>query len=139
MRSVLNVQLPPSTDAAWIARSALRKHRAAFGDRLAVLELLVTELVTNCVLHAGLDPSSNVDVSVSGEDEVLHVEVRDPGARYDDAVEAWGGLATDGGRSEHTSDDAGDDAGGLGLRVVSTLAHRSGVRWDDGTVAWFDV
>jgi anti-sigma regulatory factor (Ser/Thr protein kinase) len=135
MRSVLNVQLPPSTDAAWIVRSALRKHRPTFGERLAVLELLITELVTNSVLQAGLEPSSNVDVSVSGEDEVLHVEVKDPGARYDDAVKGWGGVQTDGGRSGPTS----DDASGYGLRVVSALSHRSGVRWDDGTVAWFDV
>ena len=114
--------LPPDPSSAMAARSfardVLRKWRE--GASVDVVQLLVSELVTNAVLHAG----SKVEVSVRHRGEWLRVEVTDespvlPGQR----------------------DFETDAATGRGLALVDMLADDWGVEPipDDGKVVWFEV
>jgi anti-sigma regulatory factor (Ser/Thr protein kinase) len=94
-------------------------------EALENLELLVTELVTNAVRHAGLDEHGWVSVEVVARPAVVHVEVSDPGRGFD---------------GHDPAVVAGEERGsGWGLYLVDRLASRWGVRHDDCTRVWFDV
>lgn len=86
------------------------------------VELMVSELAANCVVHA----ATAFDVVVSPSRDRVQVEVTDggsgePGVRWPDPLEPKG----------------------RGLQIVSTLADRWGVRpSDDGTpgkTVWFEL
>jgi two-component sensor histidine kinase len=90
---------------------------------LAVLDiarLLVSELVTNAVIHGRSSPRLDVGAAASG---ALYVGVGDDDSRYP-VVQ-------------------GDDDGSLGcrgLRLLELLASRWGVRDDPpGKVVWFEL
>ncbi len=88
-------------------------------DPIETVELLVTELVTNVIVHTRGTP----DVRVSLHPDFVHVEVSDP-----DAVAL----------SPHQASI--DDASGRGLHLVATMASAWGiVQVDGGKVVWFDV
>jgi anti-sigma regulatory factor (Ser/Thr protein kinase) len=88
--------------------------------------LLVSELVTNSVLHSDSRlPGGTVTVTVTGTADVARVEVRDAG-----------------GTSVPFLKGAGDGAaeGGHGLRLVDYLAARWDYRRDAaGLITWFEV
>lgn len=85
-----------------------------------VARVLVSELVTNAVVHARSSPRLSVGAGVSG---ALHVEVGD-----DDSH-----------RPVVQVEDE-DALGGRGLRLLESLASRWGVRADPpGKVVWFEL
>ena len=92
-------------------------------------ELLVSELVTNSVRHAGLPEEASIEFSVRASAEVLMVEVADAGQGFD-----------------HTSSlrpraVAGcPEASGWGLFLVDRIADRWGaVQMDGETRVWFEL
>jgi serine/threonine-protein kinase RsbW len=85
-------------------------------------QLLLSELVTNSVLHARLARGASIRVSVEISDGLVHLEVEDPG----DAVTA-----------PRRPDLA--YGGGFGLYLVETLAERWGSRHDGGTCVWAEL
>jgi DNA-binding response OmpR family regulator len=90
------------------------------GDLTDTVTLLVSELVTNAVVHAG----SDVEVSVRLTATAARVEVTDTSA---EAI---------------APRDAGsDEDSGRGLALVGTLARRWGVRPapDGGKTVWFEI
>lgn len=86
--------------------------------------LLLTELVTNAVRHAGVGPEQPVRVGLRGLPQRVRVEVTDPGS----------GFARVHPRSN------GDESGGWGLLLVDRIADRWGA-WPtaSGTCVWFEV
>jgi anti-sigma regulatory factor (Ser/Thr protein kinase) len=84
------------------------------------VELMVSELATNCVRHV----NASFEVSIERTDDSYHVEVRDEG----------------GGRPAMRS-PAPEDVSGRGLRIVDMLAARWGVRYDAdaGKTVWFTL
>lgn len=96
-----------------------------------MLELLVSELVANSVRHASLVPSDQILLVVEDLGDSVRVEVGDPGRCYEDARAGWS-------RALNDPDGAASNQA-YGLAIVSSAAERSGVRWDDGTVAWFEI
>jgi anti-sigma regulatory factor (Ser/Thr protein kinase) len=92
----------------------------------AVAVLLVSELVTNSVLHSDSRlPGGTVTVTVSGTPDGVRVEVRDAGGMSAPLFKG--------------ADDALAE-GGRGLRLVNDLAVRWNYRRDgDGIVTWFEV
>lgn len=87
---------------------------------LDIARLLVSELVTNAVIHGRSSPRLDVDTAVSG---ALYVGVGDDDSRYP-AVQ----------------DDDDDSLSGRGLRLLDALASRWGVRPDPpGKVVWFEL
>ena len=89
------------------------------GDTADVVELLVSELVTNAILHAGTD----FTLSVSYEDGLLRVEVRDTSAAKARQRHYGAGATT-----------------GRGLGLVEALATEWGVETDaEGKTVWFTL
>ena len=116
------LELPLSTDSVPTARRFVRDLMID-SDTIADLEtasLLVTEIVTNAVLHAVAPMTLRVEVSA----DVVRIEVRD-GSKLSPRVHAFSATA----------------ATGRGLRLLESLATRWGVRPEPGggKVVWFEV
>ncbi len=104
------------------ARCALR---VLIGDldpkQLALLELLITELVTNSVVHGGAGPLDEIGLHVAvGED---HVRV--------DVVDSGPGFTQAGAPRPR-------DIGGLGLVLIERTARRWGIA-DGGRRVWLEL
>jgi anti-sigma regulatory factor (Ser/Thr protein kinase) len=132
MRTLLSVQLPPDATAPGMARMALRDLPVGVHPDVATLEMLVSELVTNSVKHALLASMDEIELVVRDGGDRLRVEVRDPGKGYDEAVAGWS-RTSDAPPSRPLAQD------GYGLLLVSAVADRSGVSWENGTLAWFEL
>jgi DNA-binding NarL/FixJ family response regulator len=105
------------SDARRFVTSALTDWREA--KLIETVELLVTELVTNVILHTSTTP----DVRLSLLKDRVHVEVHDA----DPAA----------GRANLPAPSA---TSGRGLHLVNTLARAWGtVRVNGGKVVWFDI
>jgi anti-sigma regulatory factor (Ser/Thr protein kinase) len=122
--TVLDLKLAPSPDAVPDARRALR----VLDDHVSPqtmddLRLLVSELVTNSVRHAGLRESQTIELTVSISTDVVRVEVRDEGAGFE---------------PEPRERDRTDPSG-WGLYLVGRLADRWGVDNDGVTTVWFEL
>jgi anti-sigma regulatory factor (Ser/Thr protein kinase) len=120
----MEVELASAADSAAEARQALGDLAGRIPpERLQDVRLLVSELVTNAVRHADLDPDEAIRLTVEQSAAGLRVEVHDPGRGFD-----WTGR-----------DRAADEAGGWGLYLVETLADRWGVDRTEVTTVWFEV
>lgn len=94
-------------------------NRSGADEMIDVVSLLVTEVVTNALLHARTDV--HLDVKVSPD--VIRVEVAD-GSSFLPVSEVPGP----------------DQTGGRGLFLVDQLASSWGSELlDDGKVVWFEV
>jgi anti-sigma regulatory factor (Ser/Thr protein kinase) len=87
-------------------------------------ELLVSELVTNCVVHGELSAGQSVVVSIHVAADTLRFEIDNPGTA---GVVASTPPAD---RGRH---------GGFGLVVVDVLAARWGVSRGASTNVWFEL
>ena len=100
---------------------------ALLGDRLGEEDLfdvsvLVSELVTNAVRHAGMGEHDTIVVHLAVAPDVLRVEVCDRGPGFDPPAVP---------RSR-----AG--GGGNGLVLLARMSSDWGVASDDGTCVWFE-
>jgi anti-sigma regulatory factor (Ser/Thr protein kinase) len=89
------------------------------------LALLVSELVTNSICHAGLRPGDPIDVQTSDEAGRVRLSVHDTGQGFDQSAL-----------------DGGDPlaVGGQGLVIVGALSEKWGVDRDaDGCTVWCEV
>ena len=112
-------------DAGVAARQAVLASNGALSASVrADVLLLVTELVTNAVRHAGVGPEHTVRVGLRRLPQRVRVEVTDPGS----------GFARVHPRAN------GDESGGWGLLLVDRIADRWGV-WPtaSGTCVWFEI
>jgi anti-sigma regulatory factor (Ser/Thr protein kinase) len=103
---------------------------APFLDRTVAenAELLVSELVTNCVRHAGLPSEASIEFSVRASPEVLMVEVADSGRGFDDVATRPRAVA------------GSVSPSGWGLFLVDQIADRWGaVHMDGETRVWFEL
>ena len=117
-------RLPVSPEAAAEARHALDDLTGAMPDgRMRDVRLLISELVTNAVRHADLDAGDAIDLVIDIADQMLRVEVHDPG----------GGFVP----STPSPDPARPS--GWGLYLVAELADRWGVDTDERTRVWFEL
>jgi anti-sigma regulatory factor (Ser/Thr protein kinase) len=87
------------------------------------VRLLATELVSNSVRHAGLDPSDEIELRLDLSSTRLRMEVRDSGTGFDPALR---------------EPDSGAE-GGRGLLIVAAIAHRWGLETADGSLVWFEI
>jgi len=116
------LELPPATESVPTARRFVRNAMRE-SDTVADVDtasLLVTEIVTNAVLHA-LTPMT-VRVSVAAD--VVRIEVRD-GSIVAPRMHTFSATA----------------ATGRGLQMLGRLGTRRGVRTErpEGKVVWFEV
>ena len=84
------------------------------------LALVVSELVTNSVRHAGLAAGDPIDLHMISDDGRMRISVRDGGPGFDPQTVA--------GR---------EGAGGFGLTIIAAVARDWGVMHDDdGFTVW---
>lgn len=116
------MRLGSGPEAAAEARRAIATLRADLDPpTMETLRLLVTELVTNSVRHTDA-PEFTLRLAV-GREAVL-TEVADDGPGFD----------------PDDLDEAGTEHCGWGLFLVQRLAHRWGVKDDDGSKrVWFEL
>ena len=119
---VASLQLPPDHAAAARARRFVAETMRGWGcadDAIPDAELLVSELVTNAVLHA----RSAANVRIEREGETLRVSVCDNSTARP-RVRDYGPEAVT----------------GRGLLIVDRIARRWGVDTSDGgKCVWFEV
>jgi anti-sigma regulatory factor (Ser/Thr protein kinase) len=121
---VIDLKLRPTPGAVPDARSALE----SLGEKVSPqtledLRLLVSELVTNSVRHAGLGASQTIEQKVKLSTDTVRVEVNAQGSGFEPAP--------------RTPDSEVES--GWGLYLVSRLSDRWGVTSDGVTRVWFEL
>ena len=96
---------------------------AADPDVLDDARLLVSEMVTNSVRHAGAPANAKIGLAVSVVDDVVRAEVTDAGRGFQPSPRDAPQL----------------EAGGWGLHLVDRLASRWGVERGQPASVWFEV
>jgi anti-sigma regulatory factor (Ser/Thr protein kinase) len=120
----LSVRFDRGPSAASGARDALLALESRVdARRLEDIRLLVSELVTNAVRHAGGARGGEVALDVTIDSERLHVEVADPGTGFD----------------PQPRDDEMTRPGGWGLYLVDRIADRWGVVRNNLNRVWFEI
>jgi anti-sigma regulatory factor (Ser/Thr protein kinase) len=122
----LHISLEQSPNAPALARAAV----AGFSDgseiepaSLATLLLLVSEVVTNAVIHSGAPAPSEIILSARVTDSgAVRVEVTDRGEGFTPMPR-----------------DPARPGGGYGLYLVEREAQRWGVDREGGTRVWFEL
>jgi anti-sigma regulatory factor (Ser/Thr protein kinase) len=118
------VELARDPDSAAEARRALGEVSDHLSPRrLEDARLLVSELVTNAIRHAGLGDNDVIKLVVVTGERALRIEVCDPGQGFD--------------VSEPQPDPARPS--GWGLYLVRELSDRWGVERNAQTRVWFEL
>ncbi|MGH9104368.1 MAG: ATP-binding protein [Acidimicrobiales bacterium] len=124
---LVDMRLPAQLDAPRRAREALRARLPTVDPAsLELLRLLTSELVTNDVRHAGLEPAGSLRLQICAKRDWVRVEVTDHGGRR---FEPHVPLCK-----------APDSESGRGLLIVDQIADRWGVtdRLHEHRV-WFEL
>jgi anti-sigma regulatory factor (Ser/Thr protein kinase) len=121
---VIDLVLESSPESPAIARQALRTLAPELpAPVLEDIRLLVSELVTNSVRHAGLGPDASIGLRVDVLADRIRVEVSDPGPGFQ--------------RGEASPSIYQDS--GWGLYLVEQVATRWGIELADETLVWFEI
>jgi anti-sigma regulatory factor (Ser/Thr protein kinase) len=120
---VISRSIPADRRAPAAARRALEGLGGRIGDELKEdIRLLVSEVVTNSVLHGPSDRQAEVELDVWVSDDVVRVAVTDQGAGFEPQDRPTGG-----------------DRSGWGLMMVDRIADRWGVEVAGETEVWFEM
>ena len=123
MRSETSFELAGGPYAVTAARLALSDLDSHLDSSVAFdVRLLVSELVTNSVKHARAGEDDSIHLGVKIAEQLVRIEVRDPGPGFEPPVAA-------------PPDDADE---GWGLFLVEQLADEWGVDRDRQAV-WFEI
>jgi len=122
----LDLQLHAGATAPSYARALVAGLREQVPDDvLDDVILLVSEVVTNCVRHAGLGSGEAIRLRVKATGSSIRLDVMDRGRGFDIPPEV----------SAHDP----RDPGGWGLYIVDQLADRWGVERGGGSRVWFEI
>ncbi len=125
MMRKISLRLAPEPRAVRTARRSLERLRDSLPpEKLEDTRLVVSELVTNSVLHAGLSPDDRIGVVVTASDGSVRGEVYDPGPGFDVPPEPG---------------PRPDLKGGWGLPIVERISDRWGVERDRFVRVWFEL
>ena len=119
------LELPRALESAATARQAVGELSGDLPEEvLGDVRLLVSELVTNALRHAGLNETDRIELAVGVTDAAVRVEVTDHGRGFDPKA-----VPSD-----------PEVAEGWGLYLVATLSDRWGAESNDGaTRVWFEL
>lgn len=109
MENALRVRLPVSENAPALARKALDALHGELEGIREQVRLLVSELVTNSVRHAGLRSEHRIDLEIAAAPSAVRIVVADPGPGF-----------------ERPPQHSPNSEGGFGLFFVAELADRWG-------------
>jgi anti-sigma regulatory factor (Ser/Thr protein kinase) len=122
--SSLEIDLCRDESAPGVARAAITglcERVGLTGSRCQTLVLLVSEIVTNAVVHSTASPETPIQFKAHADGERVRVDVHD------------------GGQDFTHPPAAPQRGGGWGLRLVEREARRWGVQRNDGTRVWFEL
>src|SRR5215213_4058960 len=121
----IELKLIPEPEAISEARHALDQLADLLqSERLEDVRLVVSELVTNSVLHAGLSPDEQIWLSVKASAKSVRGRVCDPGPGF---------------RMPSKLGPRSDFSGGWGLPIVDRLSDRWGVDRNSYACVWFEI
>ncbi|GGK70357.1 hypothetical protein Sme01_27730 [Sphaerisporangium melleum] len=116
-------ELTGSPESVGRAREYVRRKLGDAHPAVDDVTLLVSEVVTNAILHSDSGDGGTVTLALTDCDEYVHVDVVDAGGRG--APRLCGESLAEGGR---------------GLMLVDLISERWDVRADEaGRTVWFDV
>ena len=124
-KSVLELELERNREAPSLARAAIAgfsENRDLEAATLATLTLLVSEVVTNAVIHPDVEPPGAIRLSARIVQGLIRVEVTDEGSGF----------------TPHPRDPAQSDRG-YGLFLLEHQASAWGVERRDGNTVWFEL
>jgi anti-sigma regulatory factor (Ser/Thr protein kinase) len=123
MRSEIELRLPPEPIAPILARAAVTAIGSGLpGSVVSDAELLTSEVVSNAVKHADLDPSQEIVLRVVMDDR-LRIEVADPGPQFEADLRRQS-----------------SDTSGWGLFLIEAIAMSWGVEPEGiGKKVWFEL
>jgi len=93
-------------------------------EKLENVRLVVSELVTNSVRHAGLSPDQQILLAVVISDGSVRGRVCDPGPGFEKPSEPRPRT---------------DLSGGWGLPIVERISDRWGVKRNSYACVWFEI
>ena len=122
MNESLTIRLSGGPKAPARARNALRCLDRTLSDLRGDVDLLVSELVSNSVMHAGAE---QIELHADAGPEQVRIEVSDAGPGFDP--------------ERDTTADRDRVEGGYGLFIVDQLADRWGVSRDRNSSVWLEI
>jgi anti-sigma regulatory factor (Ser/Thr protein kinase) len=123
--AAIELELPRTVEAPSIARTAMAglcREIGLNGSCHQTLLLLVSEVVSNAVLHSGGPDDERIGFSASASEEAVTVSVTDAGEGF---------TPGEPGR--------GRPDGGFGLQILERAASRWGVDCEGQTRVWFEL
>lgn len=123
----------PSALGTWLFRARAESlplvRDAVRGFDLGALEhdvtLLVTELVSNAIRHAGLRRDAPVKLRIAADERRVRIEVSDPGCGFD--------------ATSLDDETQLEEPGGLGLVLVDRMSERWGIIRGAETRVWLEM
>ena len=123
MKTAFDLEFNPSPDLIRTARDAASVLAPEVSqDKLDDLRLLVSELVTNSVRHAGLEKDDWVRVRLFMGKHMVRAEITDPGQGFEMPAEP-----------ELLAES------GWGIYLLERLADRWGIDREADTCVWFEL
>lgn len=122
----LQLAIERNVEAPGIARAAatgLCQEAGIDQSSCFTVVLLVSEVVTNAVLHSEGPTNASIGLSISVRQNTVRVTVTDAGKGF----------------TPRPRDPASREGGGYGLYLLEKSASRWGVSALDGTCVWFEV
>ena len=119
-------QLAPVAESISTARRLLDGFEEMVApEKLRNLRLLVSELMTNAVMHGGLSEDEQIGLRVVVEDRLVRVEVHDGGPSLE--------------KMPSEEPPPPEQLDGRGLYLVQMLSDRWGVEPDGLVCVWFEI
>ena len=121
----IDLRLTPNSEAVLAARHTLDRLEGVLSpEKLEDVRLVVSELVTNSVRHAGLSPDEQISVAVVISDRSVRGMVCDPGPGFE---------------KPSAPRPRTDLSGGWGLPIVERISDRWGVERNGCACVWFEI
>ena len=125
MEAEIDLRLAPEPEVVMDARHALDRLADLLPpEKLEYVRLVVSELVTNSILHAGLSPEDQISLTVTVSASSVRGKVCEPGPGFEAPLEPY---------------PRSDLSGGWGLPIVETVSDRWGVEQNRHTCVWFEI
>jgi anti-sigma regulatory factor (Ser/Thr protein kinase) len=121
VKETLTLRLAGSPTAPARARTALGSLDPTLDDLRDDVHLLVSELVSNSVLHAAAE---HIELHATTEPRGVRIEVSDPGPGFDE---------------DARREPSYTGGGGFGLLIVDKVANRWGTGRNGDARVWFEI